>query len=105
MVGIDAVSYQTVPDAIARFVERKKQASGAHFTSVSVTGADEAIETTCIDCGGTIDFRVGTVVAWVSFSPDGLGTPQTGTIGTVTSLFAERISQVLAGHQPTERVQ
>jgi hypothetical protein len=82
----------------------KQQGADGSERSVSVTGADEALQTSCDGCGGSIVFRVGTVVAWVNLNPDGHGAPRTSSIGAFASALAERIRQVFNGQRPTVSV-
>lgn len=100
-VPIAATSFTSVTAAHARFQEWKKQNAGSYLSPVSVTGADEALRHTCVNCGGTIEFRIGTIVARVSIQPDSGPAPHAELLSAIATVYAQRIEQVLAGQPPT----
>jgi hypothetical protein len=100
-VAIGAISYTDANAAHARFLLWKRQSAGPQQSPVSVTGADEALRHTCLSCGGTIEFRVGTIVARVSIEPDSGPAPHAELLSAIAAVYAQRIEQVLAGHSPT----
>jgi hypothetical protein len=100
-VAIGATSYTSVTAAHARLLLWKQQSAGPLQSSASVTGADEALRHTCVNCGGTIEFRIGTIVARVSIEPDSGPAPHAELLSAIATVYAQRIEQVLAGQPPT----
>lgn len=99
IIGIGVRSFQSVSVAHNLIVKKNEGEYGT-----SVTGADEAFRSSCKDCvEDSIQFRVGTVVAWVNFNTDNHAhkAPHLGPLGGYASLLAERIGQILAGQRPT----
>lgn len=99
-VPTGAASYISVTAAHARFREWKQQSAGPLQSLASVTGADEALRYTCVNYGGTIEFRIGTIVARVSIEPNSRAVPHVELLSAVATVYAQRIEQVLAGQPP-----